>query len=272
MNQTLLLTIQEAVINELLDHGKALRELFNNYQNISKKQFTGNFNNIEVKLEQELEIENKIRARIGKIYPEMGFVTEESALRETDREYVCNIDPLDGTKHFVNGIPLYAIGVSVSAKDGPILGAVYAPMLGSFYIGSEVTPTSLNGRIVKIGSKSQLENAYISVDLATRQNNWEKEKEWMHKKLIEFSEKSQRIRMMGLGALTLAWVASGNMDGYVSLWGHKEKPFDIEAGKALVKFAGGEIRNVKVPGIETPRLVAGNKLIVDQLERILLNH
>ena len=114
--------------------------------------------------------------------------------------------------------------------------------------------------------------SFISIDLATRKANWNREKGWMYSKVIQLTDEVQRTRMLGVGALSLAWVSSGGLNAYVSLWGHVNKPFDVAGGKALVKFAGGVTKNVEIPGIEQPRLIAGNKEIVDQLERILLSH
>lgn len=226
-------------------------------------------NDLNTELDEKIELD--IYEKLSRKFPELGFHLEEhQGLNTKDKEYTCFIDPIDGSKYFAKKVPFFAISVGVMQGDEPVLGVIYNPISNQLYSGAEGIPTTLNGKNVKISDETNPQSAMISVDLASHKENWESERDWMNQKLTELINSFGKVRLLGNGALSCAWTSTGGLDAFVSLWGHGSKPFDIMAGKALIKYAGGKTIDLKIPGIEQPRFIGGNEVLVEEISRILL--
>ena len=75
------------------------------------------------------EAETKIRELLARAYPEDGIVGEEFGVEEGKSGYRWLIDPIDGTKSFVQGVPLYGVLIAREGPGGVELGCVYMPAL-----------------------------------------------------------------------------------------------------------------------------------------------
>ncbi|WP_336250198.1 inositol monophosphatase family protein [Stomatohabitans albus] len=71
-----------------------------------------------------------IRTRIGEQFPGDGMVGEEFGEQLGTSDYVWTIDPIDGTKSFIHGVPLYGVLIAVEDVAGPLIGVVHLPALG----------------------------------------------------------------------------------------------------------------------------------------------
>ncbi|MEX0613852.1 MAG: histidinol-phosphatase [Pirellulales bacterium] len=74
--------------------------------------------------------EELLRARIAERFPHDGIVGEEFGTLEGKSGYVWILDPIDGTKSFIHGVPLYTTLVAVLESDRPCLGVIHAPATG----------------------------------------------------------------------------------------------------------------------------------------------
>src|SRR5438067_201328 len=75
------------------------------------------------------ESEQIIRARIAKTFPSHSVIGEEDGASDGDPDYRWIIDPIDGTKTFIRGVPMYGVLVGVELKGRPEVGVVYHPAL-----------------------------------------------------------------------------------------------------------------------------------------------
>ena len=91
----------------------------------------------------ELRIREMIRAR----YPDHGIQGEEFGIENGDAEYTWVIDPIDGTKSFITGCPLFGTLVALLHQGTPIVGLIHQPIVGQMCLGNGTT-TTLNGRPV----------------------------------------------------------------------------------------------------------------------------
>lgn len=266
----LLKTINTLVVEE----GKLLQKaLLSNYalDFHIKSNTDKNWSDIDLHTELDEKIEKDIYNKLSKEFPELGFLLEEhEELNKKGKEFTCFIDPIDGSKYFARKVPFFAISVGILKGVEPVLGVVYNPMSKQLYAGAEGIPTTLNGNEARVSQQTNPQSAMISACLASHKENWESEKAWMYDKLTHLLDSFGKVRLFGNGALSCAWTATGGLDGFVSLWGHGSKPFDIMAGKALIKYAGGKTIDLKIPGIKQPRFIGGNEALVDEISRILL--
>ncbi|MFN4087910.1 MAG: inositol monophosphatase family protein [Alphaproteobacteria bacterium] len=92
------------------------------------------------------DAETAMRDLIGAAYPEHGIVGEEHGSERAEAEFVWVLDPIDGTKAFVTGKPLFGTLVALLHRGRPVVGIVDAPALGERWVGAEGRPTLFNGR------------------------------------------------------------------------------------------------------------------------------
>ncbi len=87
------------------------------------------------------EAEAAMRTLIAETYPEHGIMGEEHGNEQLDAELVWVLDPIDGTRAFVNGIPLFATLIALVRDGTPILGLNAYPALGERWLGVTGKPT-----------------------------------------------------------------------------------------------------------------------------------
>ncbi len=95
--------------------------------------------------EADREAEEFLRERIARTYPSHGVIGEEFGTEGADREYVWVLDPIDGTKSFVHGVPLFGTLVGLLHRGRPILGVIHQPVLDRTAVGDNRSAT-VNGR------------------------------------------------------------------------------------------------------------------------------
>lgn len=92
--------------------------------------------------------EELMRASIAKKFPTHGIVGEEFGNERADAEWVWVLDPIDGTKAFVTGVPLWGTLIALLHRGQPVLGCIHQPVLRQLMIGDGVT-TTLDGERVR---------------------------------------------------------------------------------------------------------------------------
>lgn len=168
-----------------------------------------------------------------------GWLSEETTddLSRLDRQRVWIVDPIDGTREFIQGIPEWAISVAYVVDGEPVAGGICNPASDETVIGSLVSGVTYNGSPAKISDRSRLEGALI---LGSRSEA--KRGEW-----DRFNDAVFRVRHVGSVAYKLGLVAGGIGDATWTLVPKHE--WDVAAGVALIHAAGGYTR-----GLETREL------------------
>ena len=107
------------------------------------------------------ETEQAMRALIEETFPDHGILGEEFENKNIDAHYVWALDPIDGTKSFITGTPLFGTLVSL-LKDGlPVIGIIDMPALNERWIGCEGSPTLFNGESVRVRPCSGIGDAWL---------------------------------------------------------------------------------------------------------------
>ena len=119
------------------------------------------------------ETECRMREIIEKQFPAHGIIGEEQGPIREDAEYVWLLDPIDGTKSFISGVPLFGTLIGL-LKDGiPLLGAIDQPILGQRMTG-DGEQTLLNGKPVHIRKTVSLaETTLLSTDPLEPSRIWD---------------------------------------------------------------------------------------------------
>ncbi len=77
----------------------------------------------------DIEIQNKLIQKIKKEFPEHRILAEENTPHQSENfsEFMWVIDPIDGTKNFINGLPIFASSIGILYKGTPIAGSIFIP-------------------------------------------------------------------------------------------------------------------------------------------------
>jgi myo-inositol-1(or 4)-monophosphatase len=92
--------------------------------------------------------EELLRRMINQRFPAHGIIGEELGSENPDAEFVWVLDPVDGTKSFVTGVPLWGTLIALLQHGQPVLGCIHQPLLQQLMIGDNHT-TTLNGTPVR---------------------------------------------------------------------------------------------------------------------------
>lgn len=104
--------------------------------------------------------EELLRSLINKKFPDHGIIGEELGNENEDAEFVWVLDPIDGTKSFITGVPLWGTLIALLHQGQPVLGCINQPILGQLMIGDCET-TTLNGNRVQTRATSRIEDATL---------------------------------------------------------------------------------------------------------------
>ena len=158
-----------------------------------------------------------------------GWLSEESAddLSRLEKSRVWVVDPLDGTREFVLGLPEFCVSIGFVEHGRAVAGGIYNPATGEKIIGAADAGILYNGKPARLSQRTSLQGAVI---LASRSEV--KRGEWQR-----FQGGVFEVRAMGSVAYKLGLVAAGRADGTFTLTPKHE--WDVAAGAALVDSAGG---------------------------------
>jgi myo-inositol-1(or 4)-monophosphatase len=158
-----------------------------------------------------------------------GWLSEESVddVPRITKSRVWVVDPLDGTREFVAGIPEFCVSIGFVEDGRPVAGGICNPATHETIIGSIDSGVSYNGEPARPSQRTMLEGSLI---LASRSEV--KRGEWK-----QFQTGNFQIRPMGSVAYKLGLVAAGRADITFTLTPKNE--WDVAAGAALVESAGG---------------------------------
>ena len=105
------------------------------------------------------EAETVMRTIIEDAYPDHGIFGEEHGFVRTEAEFAWVLDPIDGTKAFISGMPIFGILIALMRDGKPILGIIDQPISGERWVGAAGTPTTLNGAPIATRKDSTLATA-----------------------------------------------------------------------------------------------------------------
>jgi myo-inositol-1(or 4)-monophosphatase len=179
------------------------------------------------------EADTRINDRLLAVLPRAGegWLSEESAddAERLSRKRVWVVDPLDGTKEFIAGIPEWSVSIGLVENGVPVAGGILNPVNDEWILGARGGEVLLGTDAVRATKTADLAGAVV---LASRsemgRGEWDR-----------FAGAPFTIRPMGSVAYKLALVAAGRVDATWTLVPKHE--WDIAAGAALVLAAGGTV-------------------------------
>jgi len=177
------------------------------------------------------ETERAMRALIAEAFPTHGVIGEEEGRERADAEFVWVLDPIDGTKNFISGIPMFGTLIALVRAGRPVLGVIDQPVLGERWLGAAGQATTLNGKPVRTRACADLANATLyatSPDMFSGAD------------AAPFARLRARVKLARYGADCYAYaqLASGFIDLVVEC---DLKVYDFAALVPVIEGAGGAI-------------------------------
>lgn len=176
-------------------------------------------------------IERALREAIVERFPDHGILGEEEAAVGADRRVVWVVDPIDGTKSFVCGMPLFGTLIAALVDGRPVAGVIEMPMLGERWLGIANAATRFAGAVCRTSATARLEDARL---LATAPDMFDAAEQAAFTALCE----GTGLRRYGGDCYAYGLLASGHVDLVVEA---SLKPYDFMALVPVVEGAGGVI-------------------------------
>jgi myo-inositol-1(or 4)-monophosphatase len=181
------------------------------------------------------EAETAIRRLIGAHFPNDGIVGEEHGVA-VDNDDPANrrywvIDPIDGTRSFISGVPLWGTLIAVNDGDRPVIGVIDHPAVGERFIGSP-KGAYLNGHRLRTRPCARLQDATVSTtDPDLLQAGGERQA------FFDIAGQA-RLKRYGYDCYAYAMVAAGHMDLVIEAG---LQTYDVQALIPVIEAAGGVI-------------------------------
>ncbi len=207
------------------------------------------------------ECEAKIVEILGTRFPEHGFLGEELGERSGTTNARWIIDPIDGTKNFIRGIPFFATLIALEEAGEVTAGVMYAPAINDLLYAQKGQGAFANGRQVHVSEVADLPGAMLIhgglKDLKTRPC-WQP--------FLRLVDATARQRGFG-DALGHSVVICGQAEVVLE---PEIKPWDVAATRIIVTEAGGRYSDFAgSPSIYTGSAVISNGLVHDEVMNIL---
>jgi myo-inositol-1(or 4)-monophosphatase len=186
----------------------------------------------------DLAVEELVLSFLKKEYPDHGFYSEERGREHDDAEFVWILDPIDGTKYYARHNPLYAISLALTRNRESIVGVVFSPELEQMFCAAKGEGATLNGQRVTCSKESDLSRAVLCVEIPSRHSSPES-RALALRRVDLLIQHAERVRILGVSSLGLAFCANGGFDAYVNL-GSASALYDIAAGRLILEEAGGQ--------------------------------
>jgi histidinol-phosphatase len=206
------------------------------------------------------EVEEALRARLAEARPEHGVLGEEfgpSGAAGSDWRWL--VDPIDGTKNYVRGIPVFATLLALQHGSETVVGVVSAPALGRRWWAARGEGGYANGRPARVSQVADLSDALLSYD-----------------DMVAFDGRGQSRQFVDLARA--CWRARS----YSDFWGHMlvaegaaevmvqaetgAKVWDLAPLQVIVEEAGGRFTDLAGnPGPDGGTAISSNGLLHDQI-------
>lgn len=238
--------------------GEIMEEYHENGFEISRKSAYS-----DLVTEADMACQDAIIDIIRESFPDDGFLAEENDQIPDGQNRVWVIDPIDGTRNYTHGFPMYCTSIALKVDGESVVGVVYAPRLDELFSAVRGEGAWLNGEPIQVSHTDEMRDALV----IARISDYTPAIRDMETDLLRsLLEQGASFRRPGTAALDMCMVACGRMDGHVLLTINE---WDIAAGRLIVKEADGAARVRDAAVGDYLELVASNGNIQEKLVTFL---
>ena len=175
----------------------------------------------------DIAVDKLLRERLADVMPADGWLSEETEddPSRLDAEAVWIVDPIDGTRSYLDGREDWCVSVALAARGRPVLAAVFAPATEEMFLAIEGGGSTLNGQRITVTAGETIDGAKIAGPKRIQDAVAK-----LHPQVVP-------LPRIGALALRLARIAHGGVD--ISFAGPRSHDWDLAAADLLVHEAGG---------------------------------
>lgn len=209
----------------------------------------------------DLLTERRIHAALTELDPAIGLAGEETGA-DLDLPTFWLVDPIDGTEHFMRGLPFFTNMIALIHRGEPVMGVIYNPTLDEYFHATKGGGATLNGHPIHTSSRT-LDRGFVSFSSPIKDE-----------RLIGFAghlrNQLGNIISFAAAGYTFSSIARGAIEGIVT-YATKAKPWDMAPGALLVAEAGGRIANIGSDAYDfrNTYLIASNQTTYQPLQRFV---
>ena len=212
------------------------------------------------------EADTYLKSTLMSARPQYGWLSEETvdSKERLHKERVWIVDPLDGTKEFIEGVPQFVVSFALVEKGIPIIGVLHNPVTNETFHAAKGEGAYLDKDQYRCSIKdSTTDMVILNSRSETRRGLWE-----------PFKENFKELKPIGSVAYKMGLTAIGKADIFATL--RPKNEWDICAGTCLINEAGGKVINLNGKDITfnnqktliEPGLIAGYNLSVEKTYKI----
>ena len=178
--------------------------------------------------------DSRLKEILTQSYPDYGWLSEETvdSKERLNKDRVWVVDPLDGTKEFIEGVPHFVISIALVEYGEPILGVLYNPVTTEIFSAAKGLGAKLNGKSIRCSSKINVSDMIILNSRSeTKRGLW-----------LPYQNQFLEMKAIGSVAYKLGLTAAGRADIFASL--RPKNEWDICAGNCIINEAGGTLINL----------------------------
>jgi histidinol-phosphatase len=177
------------------------------------------------------ECERFLAAAIESAFPDDGILGEEGSSKESRSGRRWIIDPIDGTRDFVRGGPLWAVLIGLEDRGETVAGVVHLPVLQQTAWAARGAGAFRNDKRLRVSSITDLSQAVVTINALTRIQDLP----WSSR-LIDFTSRVWSFRCLG-GAPDALMLAAGESDAWIEPKVHE---WDLAAIQVILEEAGAK--------------------------------
>ena len=211
--------------------------------------------------------DTRLKEILTEARPDYGWLSEETidSPERLDKERTWVVDPLDGTKEFIEGVPHFVVSVALVENGNPIIGVLFNPVTKELFTASNSEGAFLDDKPIRCLTKDEVRDMVILNSRAeTQRGLW-----------TPFDGTFGELRAIGSVAYKLGLTAAGKADIFASL--RPKNEWDICAGNCIINEAGGKLIDLRgnrvifnqEKTLIEPGLIAGDIAAVDKIFNIL---
>ena len=211
--------------------------------------------------------DNHLKKVLLSAFPDIGWLSEETvdSPERLSKERVWIVDPLDGTKEFIEGVPQFVVSIALVVNHEPYIGVLHNPVTKETFSACRDEGAWLDGESIRCTNRENpSEMVILNSRTETRHGLWD-----------PFRDQFKELKPIGSVAYKLGLTAAGKSDIFASLKPKNE--WDICAGHCIINEAGGTLINLNGKKVTynnentliSPGLIAGYSKAVNKVLEIL---